>query len=440
MEAATTPNNSPLITLHNTPLASPNSLASKLIDKPVEQQHKPTATTTTTCLQLPLTGKKYERSWSEMTLPRIEISSGEFNVRHPSDGLSIVDPPVGGTVGVVGMTSSSSLKRARSLSPCTSNIRCSCYNCNVSALIMQSSQLSPAERSNFDTYFVRSLSHKFSNCSCYLLSQQLGPYETGGGPAAEPVESRACSLITNLDNKNKDKSSVTVTVTRTRSVTNLEDRNLEQNLCRRSCYSLTRRHSYPEAFTNCKHVVVNNDCCHSSSVPFDNNDHADVDYCTQHSTYRFPFACVLCNNGSYGTDTNRLCGGDDDDDSCSGSPISSSRVYVTKCKCYYRKSPHCPRIQTQRSFSSPDTRPSITQPAPTCTARRHRHSISGQMSYFKLLGYSINKKLTGSANSLFSTAVISGSSSAPNLRDMVPPHASAVAGKHLMIALFIINR
>ncbi|XP_043280973.1 inositol hexakisphosphate and diphosphoinositol-pentakisphosphate kinase 2 isoform X10 [Venturia canescens] len=60
-------------------------------------------------------------------------------------------------------------------------------------------------------------------------------------------------------------------------------------------------------------------------------------------------------------------------------------------------------------------------------ARRHRHSISGQMSYFKLLGYNVSKKLTGSTNSLFSTAVISGSSSAPNLKDMVPPHASAVA-------------
>ncbi|XP_076624001.1 inositol hexakisphosphate and diphosphoinositol-pentakisphosphate kinase isoform X11 [Colletes latitarsis] len=66
-------------------------------------------------------------------------------------------------------------------------------------------------------------------------------------------------------------------------------------------------------------------------------------------------------------------------------------------------------------------------PCVECNARRHRHSISGQMSYFKLLGYNINKKLTGSANSLFSTAVISGSSSAPNLKDMVPPHASAVA-------------
>ncbi|XP_043464561.1 inositol hexakisphosphate and diphosphoinositol-pentakisphosphate kinase 2 isoform X12 [Leptopilina heterotoma] len=60
-------------------------------------------------------------------------------------------------------------------------------------------------------------------------------------------------------------------------------------------------------------------------------------------------------------------------------------------------------------------------------ARRHRHSISGQMSYFKLLGYNVSKKLTGSANSLFSTAVISGSSSAPNLKDMIPAHASAVA-------------
>ncbi|XP_051173223.1 inositol hexakisphosphate and diphosphoinositol-pentakisphosphate kinase isoform X5 [Leptopilina boulardi] len=61
------------------------------------------------------------------------------------------------------------------------------------------------------------------------------------------------------------------------------------------------------------------------------------------------------------------------------------------------------------------------------SARRHRHSISGQMSYFKLLGYNVSKKLTGSANSLFSTAVISGSSSAPNLKDMIPAHASAVA-------------
>ncbi|XP_046743649.1 inositol hexakisphosphate and diphosphoinositol-pentakisphosphate kinase 2 isoform X13 [Diprion similis] len=59
--------------------------------------------------------------------------------------------------------------------------------------------------------------------------------------------------------------------------------------------------------------------------------------------------------------------------------------------------------------------------------RRYRHSVSGQMTYFKMFGYNVSKKLTGSTNSLFSTAVISGSSSAPDLKDMVPQHASAVA-------------
>ncbi|XP_039307206.1 inositol hexakisphosphate and diphosphoinositol-pentakisphosphate kinase 2 isoform X14 [Solenopsis invicta] len=85
------------------------------------------------------------------------------------------------------------------------------------------------------------------------------------------------------------------------------------------------------------------------------------------------------------------------------------------------------QYQSLDAVNKEDTRSRIIEPDPTCTARRHRHSISGQMSYFKLLGYNVSKKLTGSANSLFSTAVISGSSSAPNLKDMVPPHASAVA-------------
>lgn len=79
-----------------------------------------------------------------------------------------------------------------------------------------------------------------------------------------------------------------------------------------------------------------------------------------------------------------------------------------------------------------------SQSASGSAGRRHRHSIAGQMSYFKLLGYGFGigvgpvglKKLqAGSANSLFSTAVISGSSSAPNLRDMIPA-ASSASGKH----------
>ncbi|XP_065076620.1 inositol hexakisphosphate and diphosphoinositol-pentakisphosphate kinase 2-like isoform X20 [Ochlerotatus camptorhynchus] len=60
------------------------------------------------------------------------------------------------------------------------------------------------------------------------------------------------------------------------------------------------------------------------------------------------------------------------------------------------------------------------------TVRRQRHSIAGQMSYFKMLG-GFGKKMATSTNSLFSTAVISGSSSAPNLRDMIPNTASPSA-------------
>ncbi|KAK4884538.1 hypothetical protein RN001_000809 [Aquatica leii] len=65
-------------------------------------------------------------------------------------------------------------------------------------------------------------------------------------------------------------------------------------------------------------------------------------------------------------------------------------------------------------------------------SKRHRHSIAGQMSYFKMLGFGYGplafKKLAGeNTNALFSTAVISGSSSAPNLRDMIPSTASASA-------------
>ncbi|XP_065168499.1 inositol hexakisphosphate and diphosphoinositol-pentakisphosphate kinase 2 isoform X6 [Atheta coriaria] len=84
---------------------------------------------------------------------------------------------------------------------------------------------------------------------------------------------------------------------------------------------------------------------------------------------------------------------------------------------------------TMRSMSQPDSNCSTLEAGST-VQRRHRHSIAGQMSYFKMLGFGFGgpiafKKLTGgSTNSLFSTAVISGSSSAPNLRDMIPSSSS----------------
>ncbi|XP_050509955.1 inositol hexakisphosphate and diphosphoinositol-pentakisphosphate kinase 2 isoform X5 [Diabrotica virgifera virgifera] len=100
-------------------------------------------------------------------------------------------------------------------------------------------------------------------------------------------------------------------------------------------------------------------------------------------------------------------------------------------------------------FTSPPTRPntlrSLSHPVPCVTpcmsnadcslnvVKRHRHSVVGQMSYYKMLGFGcggplgLKKLVSGSANSLFSTAVISGSSSAPNLRDMITSSSNATA-------------
>ncbi|XP_037921016.1 inositol hexakisphosphate and diphosphoinositol-pentakisphosphate kinase isoform X4 [Hermetia illucens] len=74
---------------------------------------------------------------------------------------------------------------------------------------------------------------------------------------------------------------------------------------------------------------------------------------------------------------------------------------------------------------NPDTTTSSASSSASASARRQRHSIAGQMSYFKMLGFGgFGKKMATSTNSLFSTAVISGSSSAPNLRDMIPSTAT----------------
>lgn len=67
-----------------------------------------------------------------------------------------------------------------------------------------------------------------------------------------------------------------------------------------------------------------------------------------------------------------------------------------------------------------------TQSTTISTTRRQRHSIAGQMGFFKIMDIAggFSRKMATSTNSLFSTAVISGSSSAPNLRDMIPNTAS----------------
>ncbi|KAL3286290.1 hypothetical protein HHI36_000799 [Cryptolaemus montrouzieri] len=101
--------------------------------------------------------------------------------------------------------------------------------------------------------------------------------------------------------------------------------------------------------------------------------------------------------------------------------------------------PNSPYPKQTRSTSQPSSPCVTTNPcmsyteSNSSTEKRHRHSIAGQMSYFKMLGFgwggpiSFKKMNVGSTNSLFSTAVISGSSSAPNLRDMIPS-ATSVSG------------
>uniref|UniRef100_A0A182M761 Uncharacterized protein n=1 Tax=Anopheles culicifacies TaxID=139723 RepID=A0A182M761_9DIPT len=117
---------------------------------------------------------------------------------------------------------------------------------------------------------------------------------------------------------------------------------------------------------------------------------------------------------------------------CTGGPTTASRMAgpgalshgsgsLSSCCCCC-----CCCCSTPSSSAGGLAGTGVGGPAGTSnatTVRRQRHSIAGQMSYFKMLG-TFSKKMATSTNSLFSTAVISGSSSAPNLRDMIPSTAS----------------
>ncbi|CAG9813472.1 unnamed protein product [Phaedon cochleariae] len=112
-----------------------------------------------------------------------------------------------------------------------------------------------------------------------------------------------------------------------------------------------------------------------------------------------------------------------------GSNRSTSPEPEQRSRSYDHKSPQ--KGKPEKLHQSLDA--VNNQEAGHAVAKRHRHSIAGQMSYFKMLGFGcggpmgIKKMVGNSANSLFSTAVISGSSSAPNLRDMITSSNSATA-------------
>lgn len=94
--------------------------------------------------------------------------------------------------------------------------------------------------------------------------------------------------------------------------------------------------------------------------------------------------------------------------------------------------PEVPQSRRTQSVSHCLDLTRLSLPSADPAPRRHRHSISGQ-NYFRISGLFHGHKRVSSASSLFSTAVISGSSSAPNLRDMIPNSASVTGKQHLLV-------
>lgn len=115
---------------------------------------------------------------------------------------------------------------------------------------------------------------------------------------------------------------------------------------------------------------------------------------------------------------------------------NSSDIASTKAK--YPSEPYRRTQSVSHCLDLTRLSPPSIDPGPP---RRHRHSISGQMGYFRMSGYGLvfpGQKRVGSASSLFSTAVISGSSSAPNLRDMIPNSASVTGKTHFKCCYLLV--
>lgn len=119
--------------------------------------------------------------------------------------------------------------------------------------------------------------------------------------------------------------------------------------------------------------------------------------------------------------------------------VTSSKAYLERSSETNTLSHYINKNDKLKSFkhtnnkqsSETATVTSAASSSSSTSSRRQRHSIAGQMSYMKMIGFGVfGKKSVNSTSSLFSTAVISGSSSAPNLRDMIPTSAT-VSGKYL---------
>ncbi|GFS75025.1 inositol hexakisphosphate and diphosphoinositol-pentakisphosphate kinase [Nephila pilipes] len=91
--------------------------------------------------------------------------------------------------------------------------------------------------------------------------------------------------------------------------------------------------------------------------------------------------------------------------------------------------PHKPCVMMKSSSDTPRPRSLDSENNKVTKTEKesfqHRHSIPGQLSsYLRMCSAADLPKVYGSTNSLFSTAVISGSSSAPELKNAVPPSSA----------------
>ncbi|XP_031625393.1 inositol hexakisphosphate and diphosphoinositol-pentakisphosphate kinase isoform X8 [Contarinia nasturtii] len=89
-----------------------------------------------------------------------------------------------------------------------------------------------------------------------------------------------------------------------------------------------------------------------------------------------------------------------------------------------------PEELRSRSLEQGDKSKDGTQSTQCSTKKQARHSIPNQMGFFKIMDIAggFSRKMATSTNSLFSTAVISGSSSAPNLHQINTASPSVLEG------------
>ncbi|CAH0551018.1 unnamed protein product [Brassicogethes aeneus] len=253
--------------------------------------------------------------------------------------------------------------------------------------------------------------------TCELETKSFNKMSTNELPLSDIRFGRKASLSkqTTVDSQNDD---VSMEVNWETDVKNVEERRLkiakfqkrsfsDPNLFDNKCINLSDKEFLFEKYNQ---SLLSSDSIPPTEPPiFSNSFYPNAEHVSEHTRSR---SCLLCANSS-------------------PSYLLSFFTFGT-CRSVSHLVPPPPNVTAYQHNHLPPCMSDVEGSA-VSSARRHRHSIAGQMSYFKMLGFGcggplgVKKLVAGSTNSLFSTAVISGSSSAPNLRDMITSTASASA-------------